>query len=59
VLGFLVDKKKLAKVNIPTSVSKLGKATKINKICVLEMDNNYDVQRPKKDHKVAIRLTYF
>jgi hypothetical protein len=36
----------------------LGKGSKVRKF-VLEMDNYYDVQRPKRDNKVSKEVTFF
>jgi hypothetical protein len=49
--------KKLAKVNMPSILSGLGKGSKLRKF-VLEMDNYYDMQRPKKNNKVSKAVTF-
>jgi hypothetical protein len=49
--------KKLAKVNMPTTFSGLGKARKVKEF-LLEMDNYYDVQRPEEDDKDSIAVTF-
>src|ERR1700738_1744885 len=49
--------KKLAKVNMPSTFSGLGKARKVKEF-LLEMDNYYDVQRPDEDDKVSIAVTF-
>ena len=49
--------KKLAKVNMPSTFSGLGKARKVKEF-LLEMDNYYDVQRPEEDDKVSIAVTF-
>jgi hypothetical protein len=49
--------KKLAKVNMPSTFSWFGKARKV-KDFLLEMDNYYDVRRPKEDDKVSIAVTF-
>jgi hypothetical protein len=48
---------KLANVNMPSMLLGLGKGSKVRKF-VLEMDNYYDVQRPKRDNKVSKALTF-
>jgi len=50
--------KKLAKANMPSILSRLGKASKV-KVFVLEMDNYYDVQRPERDNKVSKAVTFW
>jgi hypothetical protein len=50
--------KKLAKVNMPSILSGLGKASKVKEF-VLEIDNYYDVQRPKRDNKVSKMTTFW
>ena len=50
--------KKLAKVNMSSTFLGVCKAKKVKKI-ILEMDNYYNVQRPKKDDKVSIAETFF
>ena len=49
--------KKLAKVNMPSTFSGLGKARKV-KDFLLEMDNYYDGQKPKEGDKVSIAVTF-
>ena len=49
--------KKLAKVNMPSTFSGLGKARKVKEF-LLEMDNYYDVQKPDEDDKVPIAVTF-
>jgi hypothetical protein len=46
-----------AKVNIPSILSGFDKSNNVKEF-VLEMDNYYDVQRPKRDKKVSKAL-YF
>jgi hypothetical protein len=43
---------------MPSILSGLGKGSKVRKF-VLEMDNYYDVQRPKKNNKVSKEVTFF
>jgi hypothetical protein len=50
--------KKLAKVNMPSTFSGLGKAKKVKEF-LLEMDNYYDVQKPDEEDKVSIAVTFF
>jgi hypothetical protein len=50
--------KKLAKVNMPSILLGFGKGSKVRKF-MLEMDNYYDVQRPKKDNKVSKAVTFW
>ena len=47
---------KLAKVNMPNTLSKFGNVRNIKKH-LLEIDNYYDVQRPEQDNKVSIGVT--
>jgi hypothetical protein len=49
--------KKLAKVNMPSTFSGLGKARKVKEF-LLEIDNYYNVQRPEEDDKVSIAVTF-
>lgn len=49
--------KKLAKVNMPSTFSGLGKARKVKEF-LLEMDNYYDVQKPDEEDKVSIAVTF-
>jgi hypothetical protein len=42
---------------MPSILSGLGKGSKVTKF-VLEMDNNYDVQRPERDNKVSKVVTF-
>ena len=49
--------KKLAKVNMPNNFSGLGKARKVKEF-LLEMNNYYDVQKPKEEGKVSIAVTF-
>ncbi|MGH3053573.1 MAG: hypothetical protein ACRDL7_01175, partial [Gaiellaceae bacterium] len=49
--------KKLAKVNMPSTFSGLGKARKVKEF-LLEMDNYYDVQKPEEEDKVSIAVTF-
>ena len=49
--------KKLAKVNMPSTFSGLGKARKVKEF-LLEMDNYYDVQKPEEGDKVSIAVTF-
>ena len=49
--------KKFAKVNIPSTFSRLDKARKVKEF-LLEIDNYYDVQWPKKDDKMCIEMTF-
>jgi hypothetical protein len=56
VLGRLYLKKKLGKVNMPSILWGLGKASKVEEI-VLEMDNYYNVQRPERNNKVSKAVT--
>lgn len=48
--------KKLAKVDMPTTFSKLAMVRTVEKF-LLEMDNHYDVQRYDEDDKVSIVMT--
>ena len=45
--------KKIAKINMPSTFSGLGKTRKVNEF-LLKIDNSYDVQRSKEDDKVSI-----
>jgi hypothetical protein len=54
---FFSSTKKLAKVNMPSTFSRLGKAKNVKEI-LLEIDNYYDVQRPEEDDKVSIAVTF-
>ena len=49
--------KKLAKVNMPSTFSGLGKARKVKEF-LLEMDNYYDVQKSDDEDKVFIAVTF-
>ena len=49
--------KKLAKANMPSTFSGLGKARKVKEF-LLEMDNYYDVQKPEEGDKVSIAVTF-
>ena len=49
--------KKLAKVNMPSTFSELGRARKVKEF-LLEMDNYYDVQKPEEGDKVSIVVTF-
>ena len=49
--------KKLAKVNMPSTFSRLGKARKVKEF-LLEMDNYYDIQKPDDEDKVSIAVTF-
>ena len=49
--------KKLAKVNIPSTFFRLGRARKVKEF-LLEMDNYYDVQKPKEEDKVSNAITF-
>ena len=49
--------KKLAKVKMPSTFLGLGKARKVKEI-LLEMDNYYDVQKPKEGDKVSIAVSF-
>jgi hypothetical protein len=49
--------KKLAKGNMPSTFSGLGKARKVKEF-LLEMDNYYDVQKPDEEDKVSIAVTF-
>jgi hypothetical protein len=42
---------------MPSILSGLGKGSKLRKF-VLEMDNYYDMQRPKKNNKVSKAVTF-
>jgi hypothetical protein len=42
---------------MPNMLLGLGKGSKVKNF-VLEMDNYYDVQRPKRDNKVSKALTF-
>jgi hypothetical protein len=42
---------------MPSILSGLGKASKVKEF-VLEIDNYYDVQRPKRDNKVSKMTTF-
>ena len=48
--------KKLAKVNMPSTFSGLGKARKVKEF-LLEIDNYYDVQKPEEGDKASIAIT--
>ena len=50
--------KKLAKVNMPSSFFGLEKARKLKEF-LLQMDNYYDVQKPKEGDKVSIAVIFF
>ena len=50
--------KKLAKINMPSILSQLGKASKV-KTFELKMDNYHDVQRPKVDNMVSKVVALF
>ena len=50
--------KEVGNVNMPSMLLGLGKGSKVRKF-VLEMDNYYDVQRPKRDNKVSKEVTFF
>ena len=49
--------KKLAKVNMPSTLSGLGKARKVKEF-LLQMDNYYDVQNPEEGDKVSIAVIF-
>ena len=49
--------KKLAKVNMPSTFPRLGKARRVKEF-LLEMDNYYDVQKPEEGDKVSIAVTF-
>ena len=42
---------------MPSILSGLGKGSKVTQF-VLEMDNNYDVQRPERDNKISKAVTF-
>ena len=42
---------------MPSTFSGLGKARKVKEF-LLEMDNYYDVQKPKEGDKVSIAVTF-
>lgn len=49
--------KKLAKVNMPNTFSRLGNEGKVKNI-VFKMDNCYDIQWREEDNKVTIMVTF-
>jgi hypothetical protein len=53
VVVLLFEQKSWPKVNMPISLLGFCEASKV-KTFLLKMDDNYDVQKPEVDHKVAI-----
>jgi hypothetical protein len=50
--------KKLAMVDMPMTFFGFGKSKKVEEV-LLEIDNYYDVQKPKEDNKVSIAVTFW